>query len=510
MVYSTAFFLVIHRYSIPQVPSVAGLALSNALQMLVFLQWTVRQMGEVQAQISTVGQLDFYGRRIEPEAPAENPATKPDASWPQEGRIDFDHLILSYRKNTPPVLKDVSFTINPMEKIGIVGRTGSGKSTLLVGLLRIVEASGGAILIDGVDISKLGLKDLRTKVGIIPQEPVLFVGTIRSNLDPFGQYEDNAIWRALDAVHLGDKVKKMPLKLDSPVIEHGKNFSLGQRQLICIARSLVIGSKIIVLDEATASIDMVTDRLLQETIKESFADCTVLTIAHRLNTIIESDKVLVMDGGVVAEFGEPHKLLQDPNGIFAELVSHAGESAAKKLAMIAEDAHKDRNNGLDLVIEEAENEGASPEATFQVEPYSFPPSVPAVAAGVSPSPPAAVAPPSTLQVPSGSPTDRPAKAETEGLAKAKAHLRQLSATSASDTGMTSEPTLPNTAAAAEGPTSKSQSKGETAVEKQFQRLFQDPARGGETPDGSPELKPQMTTTTAPFTEPADDINLSRP
>lgn len=269
MVYSTAFFLVIHRDSIHQAPSVAGLALSNALQMLVFLQWTVRQMGEVQAQISTVGQLDFYGRKIEPEAPAENPATKPDASWPQEGRIDFNHLILSYHENTPPVLKDVSFTINPKEKVGIVGRTGSGKSTLLVGLLRIVEASGGAILIDGVDISKLGLKDLRTKFGIIPQEPILFVGTIRSNLDPFGQYEDNAIWRALDAVHLGDKVKEMPLKLDSPVIEHGKNFSLGQRQLICIARSLVIGSKIIVLDEATASIDMVTDRLLQETIKES-------------------------------------------------------------------------------------------------------------------------------------------------------------------------------------------------------------------------------------------------
>lgn len=510
MVYSTAFFLVIHRHSIHQAPSVAGLALSNALQMLVFLQWTVRQMGEVQAQISTVGQLDYYGRKIDPEAPAENPATKPDASWPQEGRIDFNHLVLSYRKNTPPVLKDVSFTINPKDKVGIVGRTGSGKSTLLVGLLRIVEASGGAILIDGVDISKIGLKDLRTKVGIIPQEPVLFVGTIRSNLDPFGQYEDNAIWRALDAVHLGDKVKEMPLKLDSPVIEHGKNFSLGQRQLICIARSLVIGSKIIVLDEATASIDMVTDRLLQETIKESFADCTVLTIAHRLNTIIESDKVLVMDGGVVAEFGEPHRLLQDPNGIFAELVSHAGESAAKKLAMIAEDAHKDRNNGLDLVIEEAENDRASPETAPQVEPYSFPPSVPAVAAGASLSPPAAVGP-STLQVPSGSPTDRPAKAETEGLAKAKAHLRQLSSTGVSDMGMISEPTSLNTTAATEGSTSpKSQSKGKAAVERQFQRLFQDPATGGDTPDGSPELKPQMTTTTAPFTEPADDINLSRP
>ncbi|KAG0289698.1 Multidrug resistance-associated protein 1 [Linnemannia gamsii] len=505
MVFSTALFLVIYRDTIHQAPSVAGLALSNALQMLVFLQWTVRQMGEVQAQISTVGQLDFYGCKIDPEAPAENPATKPDASWPQEGRIDFNHLVLSYRKNTPPVLKDVSFTINPREKIGIVGRTGSGKSTLLVGLLRIVEASGGGILIDGVDISKIGLKDLRTKVGIIPQEPVLFVGTIRTNLDPFGQFEDNSIWRALDAVHLGDKVKEMPLKLDSPVIEHGKNFSLGQRQLICIARSLVIGSKIIVLDEATASIDMVTDRLLQETIKESFADCTVLTIAHRLNTIIESDKVLVMDGGVVAEFGEPHKLLQDPNGIFAELVSHAGEAAAKKLAMIAEDAHKDRNNGLDLVIEEAESEEAAAGTT--VEPYTVIPSIPA-AANVPAS--AAQVPPS-LQVPGGSPIDQSsAKAETEGLAKAKAHLRQLSSTSASDTGVIFEPSSPNIAAAAtQGSSSPtSPTKGEAAVEKQFQRLFRDPATGGDTPAGSPELKPQTTTTT-PFTEPADDINLSR-
>ncbi|KAG0272417.1 Multidrug resistance-associated protein 1 [Linnemannia exigua] len=510
MVYSTALFLVIHRHTIHQVPSVAGLALSNALQMLVFLQWTVRQMGEVQAQISTVGQLDYYGRKIEPEAPAENPATKPDASWPQEGRIDFDHLVLSYRKNTPPVLKDVSFTINPKEKIGIVGRTGSGKSTLLVGLLRIVEASGGAILIDGVDISKIGLKDLRTKVGIIPQEPVLFVGTIRTNLDPFGQYEDNAIWRALDAVHLGEKVKEMPLKLDSPVIEHGKNFSLGQRQLICIARSLVIGSKIIVLDEATASIDMVTDRLLQETIKESFADCTVLTIAHRLNTIIESDKVLVMDGGVVAEFGEPHKLLQDPNGIFAELVSHAGEAASKKLANIAEEAHKDRNNGLDLVMEEVENEKAlereeaeavtSVAASFPVqagptavdpaitEPYSVDPSVSSAATAM-------------LQVPASA--NRSPKAETEGLARAKAHLRQLSSTSGmSDTGVVSNPTSTRTASP------PLPSKGEAAVEKQFERLFRDPSAGA-TPDGSPEVRPQMTTTTTPLTEPTNDIHLSR-
>ncbi|KAG0214931.1 Multidrug resistance-associated protein 1 [Mortierella sp. GBA30] len=468
MVYSTALFLVIHRYTIHQAPSVAGLALSNALQMLVFLQWTVRQMGDVQAQISTVGQLDYYGHRIEPEAPAENPNTRPDKSWPQEGKIDFDHLVLKYRKDSPPVLKDVSFTIQPKEKVGIVGRTGSGKSTLLVGLLRIVEAAEGTIRIDGVDISTLGLNDLRTKVGIIPQEPVLFVGTIRSNLDPFGQHEDNDIWRALDAVHLGAKVKEMPLKLDSPVIEHGKNFSLGQRQLICIARSLVIGSKIIVLDEATASIDMVTDKLLQETIKENFADCTVLTIAHRLNTIIESDKVLVMDSGEVAEFGEPHKLLQDPNGIFAELVSHAGEAASKKLAMIAEDAHRDRNDGFDRIAEEIENEKASGIAGQNTSPFK------------SASPPGPTVDMSSK--PSSRDNATPERKETEGLARAKAHLRSLSAESAADMGI--GPSIESVARSMVPPT-----KGEAAVEKQFKKLFKDPT-AADTPEGSPELKPR--------------------
>lgn len=504
MIYSTALFLVIHRHTIHQAPSVAGLALSNALQMLVFLQWTVRQMGEVQAQISTVGQLDFYGRKIEPEAPAERPDARPDPAWPQEGRIDFENLVLRYRKDTPPVLKDVSFTINPKEKVGIVGRTGSGKSTLLVGLLRIVEASEGTIRIDGVDISTLGLKDLRTKVGIIPQEPVLFVGTIRSNLDPFGQYEDNAIWRALDAVHLGDKVKEMPLKLDSPVIEHGKNFSLGQRQLICIARSLVIGSKIIVLDEATASIDMVTDRLLQETIKVNFAECTVLTIAHRLNTIIESDKVLVMDGGVVAEFGEPHKLLQDPNGIFAELVSHAGEAASKKLAMIAEDAHKDRNNGLNLVVEQIESEKTLEALDHELsgESVALPDHL-APASGVE-----GVDSESFLKSeekqsmlpPRGSNINNRSNAavltasgETKGLAKAKAHLRTLSSI-----GIVPDVTPPSGGdvlssgagvGAAEGsPTSvvSSISKNKpTAVEKQFENMFKDPFTKN-TPEGSPD------------------------
>ncbi|KAG0259136.1 Multidrug resistance-associated protein 1 [Actinomortierella ambigua] len=458
MVYSTALFLVIYRYEINDVSSVAGLALSNALQMLVFLQWTVRQMGDIQAQISNVGQLDYYGQ-IAPEAPAERPDTKPDRMWPQQGQIDFDHLLLKYRPDAPPVLKDVTFTIMPKEKVGIVGRTGSGKSTLLVGLLRIVEAAGGRILIDGVDISTLGLKDLRTQVGIIPQEPVLFVGTIRSNLDPFQEHDDQSIWRALDAVHLGEKVREMASKLDTAVIEHGKNFSLGQRQLICIARALVIGARIIVLDEATASIDPALDKMIQTTIKTEFKDCTVLTIAHRLNTIIESDKVLVMDGGVVAEFGDPHQLLQSKNGIFAELVSHAGEAASKKLAEMARESHIERNDGIDVVKEEKEREQAAAAAAATTT--------------------AASGEPSSSERPGSSST----KVPTTGPAK-QANSPEQRPTKPTLTVITDDGN-----GGIEGSSNASMvSPVNPEVQKQFQQLFTDPAESpGQQTKSSPSV-----------------------
>ncbi|KXN67697.1 P-loop containing nucleoside triphosphate hydrolase protein [Conidiobolus coronatus NRRL 28638] len=343
IVYGTALFIVITRptdsiQSANAFSANAGLALSNALQMLVFLQWTIRMVGDVQAQMSSVGQLVYYGNEIPEEAPEEIPETKPPSSWPPHGVIEFKNIVLRYHKLGVNVLKNVTFTINPKEKIGIVGRTGSGKSTLLISLLRIVEAAEGQILIDGVDISKLGLRDLRTKVAIIPQEPVLFVGTIRSNLDPFNQCTDEQIWKALNSVHLGDKIKAMPSQLDSEVIENGKNFSLGQRQLFCIARAILSNTKILVLDEATAAIDMATDLLIQTAIKENFSEMTVLTIAHRLNTIIESDKVLVMDGGKVMEFDEPIRLLNKPDGVFASLVSQTGEATSAKLREIAQEA----------------------------------------------------------------------------------------------------------------------------------------------------------------------------
>jgi len=340
-VYLSTVLVVLYRSNSDMAPN-AGLALSNALQMLVFLQWTVRMLGDVQAQIASVGQLVYYGSQLPAEAPAEVPDKKPDPSWPAQGRIVFDGVFLKYQKFGVAVLKNVSFSIEANEKIGIVGRTGSGKSTLLIALLRIVEICNGKITIDGIDISEIGLKDLRTKIAIIPQEPVLFVGTIRSNLDPFNKSTDEEIWKALKSVHLADKISDMPLKLDSAVIEHGKNFSLGQRQLFCIAQAILSRTKILVLDEATAAIDMGTDALIQKAIKENFEHNTVLTIAHRLNTIIESDKVLVMDAGQVVEFDEPLKLLDKDKGYFRSLVDQTGDATARKLHDIAEDAYKEK------------------------------------------------------------------------------------------------------------------------------------------------------------------------
>ncbi|KAJ3129395.1 Multidrug resistance-associated protein 4 [Nowakowskiella sp. JEL0407] len=339
-VYFTSMLVVIAR-DVPQMDSTAGLALSNALQMLVFVQWTVRFYSDMQAQMSSVSQLVYYSK-VESEAPMEIPDRKPPADWPQRGVIEFKNVFLRYHRLGVDVLKDVTFTIHPREKIGIVGRTGSGKSTLLVSLLRIVEVAEGKILIDGVDVSTIGLRDLRTQIAIIPQEPVLFVGTVRSNLDPFHKSNDDEIWRALDAVNLGEVIRAMPGKLDSAVIENGSNFSVGQRQCFCIARAILAKTKVLVLDEATAAIDMATDLLIQNAIKENFAELTVLTIAHRLNTIIESDRVLVMDAGKVLEFDDPSVLLENPEGSFRNLVDQTGEATAKKLKEVADSGREER------------------------------------------------------------------------------------------------------------------------------------------------------------------------
>jgi len=222
------------------------------------------------------------------------------------------------------VVKNISCSVTGGKKIGIVGRTGAGKSSLTVALFRLVEKAEGAILIDGQDISQIGLHDLRNSLTIIPQEPVLFSGTLRLNLDPFSIYTDDQVWLALEQAHLKAFASSLAQGLEHEIAEGGENLSVGQRQLICLARALLRKTKVLVLDEATAAVDLETDDLIQATIREEFRDCTVLTIAHRINTIMDYDKIMVMDAGRVREFDSPQVLLEDSNSLFRGLAEDAG------------------------------------------------------------------------------------------------------------------------------------------------------------------------------------------
>jgi len=233
------------------------------------------------------------------------------------------------------VLNDVTFSVAAHEKIGIVGRTGAGKSTVSLSMFHMIDHESGSIEIDGVDVFSIGLNDLRPKIAIIPQDPVLFKGTIRYNLDPHSERSDVEIWEALDRVQLGAFVREQPLRLEALVTENGDNLSVGQRQLLCIARALLRKAKILFLDEATAAVDMETDMLIQKTLREAFTDCTVFTIAHRLNTIIDADKVLVLESGQVVEYDTPAVLLTNPDSAFSKLIARTGTNMSKTLTSLA-------------------------------------------------------------------------------------------------------------------------------------------------------------------------------
>uniref|UniRef100_A0A8C5S2M5 ATP-binding cassette sub-family C member 5 n=2 Tax=Laticauda laticaudata TaxID=8630 RepID=A0A8C5S2M5_LATLA len=324
----TGLMIVLMHGQIP--PAYAGLAISYAVQLTGLFQFTVRLASESEARFTSVERIDHYIKTLSLEAPAriKNKAPLPD--WPHEGEIRFENAEMRYRENLPLVLKKVCFTIKPKEKIGIVGRTGSGKSSLGMALFRLVELSGGCIKIDGVKISDIGLADLRSKLSIIPQEPVLFSGTVRSNLDPFTQYSEEQIWEALERTHMKDCISQLPMKLESEVMENGENFSVGERQLLCIARALLRRCKILILDEATAAMDTETDLLIQETIREAFADCTMLTIAHRLHTVLGSDRIMVLMQGQVVEFDTPAALLSNDNSRFYAMFAAAENKVAVK------------------------------------------------------------------------------------------------------------------------------------------------------------------------------------
>ncbi|CAH3042269.1 unnamed protein product [Pocillopora meandrina] len=301
-------------------PAFLGLVLTYSLRMTSLLQFTVRQVAETEARFTSVERISYYIRSVPSEAELEIPDRKPAPDWPNGGVIKMSGVKMRYRDGLPLVLDDITFEIRTCEKIGIVGRTGSGKSSLGVLLWRLVEPEQGSMHIDDVDIRQIGLEDLRSRISIIPQDPVLFVGTVRYNLDPFKEHSDNEIWTALERAHLRETVDSLPAQLMAPVSENGENFSVGERQLICMARALLRNSKILLLDEATASIDPETDSKIQDTIRESFKHCTLLTIAHRLHTVMDSDRILVMDHGKIAEFDTPAALLANPDSSFSKLV----------------------------------------------------------------------------------------------------------------------------------------------------------------------------------------------
>ncbi|PIK35517.1 putative multidrug resistance-associated protein 5, partial [Apostichopus japonicus] len=312
-------------------PALVGLAISYTTQLNGMFQLMMAMFAEAEARFTSAERILSYIKDLIPEAPQEIKETEPEQSWPKDGAIKFSDYSMRYRENLPLVLKGINFSVKAGEKIGIVGRTGSGKSSLGVSLFRLVEKSSGEINIDGVNTSKVGLHALRSKLSIIPQDPVLFIGTVRYNLDPFENHNDEELWSALERAHMKNKVSSLPEKLQSLVSEGGDNFSVGERQLICIARALLRHSKILILDEATAAIDTETDSLIQGTIRQAFGQCTLLTIAHRLNTILDADKILVMSDGNVAEFDTPSALLSKKDSVFAGMVAAAEQQHKNSL-----------------------------------------------------------------------------------------------------------------------------------------------------------------------------------
>ncbi|KAL7271985.1 ATP-binding cassette glutathione S-conjugate transporter ycf1 [Rhizina undulata] len=300
-----------------------GLAMSYALQITQSLNWIVRQTVEVETNIVSVERVLEYAQ-LPSEAPEIIPGHRPSPSWPANGAVSFHNYSARYRPGLDLVLKDISLDIKPKEKIGIVGRTGAGKSSLTLALFRIIEPATGNISIDSLNTSTIGLNDLRQRLAIIPQDTSLFEGTVRDNLDPSHMHDDTELWTVLELSNLKAKVASMDGKLDAQIREGGSNLSVGERALVSLARALLTPSNILVMDEATGSIDVETDNMLQRTIRERFCDRTILTIAHRLDTIIDSDRIIVLQAGRVAEFDTPAALIENKNSLFHSLVKEAG------------------------------------------------------------------------------------------------------------------------------------------------------------------------------------------
>ena len=357
-VFSTgAAALVVYVPTIPA--ALAGFAITFSLQYNYAVSMGLRFYAEMEMDMNATERVLEYST-IETE---DQGGYEPPAAWPLRGRVEVEDLVVSYAPDLPPVLSGLSFNMQPNQRVGVVGRTGAGKSSLTLALFRFLEAREGRIIIDGLDISRMTLQALRSRLAIIPQDPVLFSGTVRSNLDPFHEYTDAELYNALERVHLlsfedsitlasqsyhgsssgSDTVASNPMSptsgpskpssfftsLASPISEGGLNLSQGQRQLLCLARAIVAQPKIMILDEATSAVDMETDALIQRSIRSEFGrnESSLLVIAHRLSTIADFDRILVMDAGKAVEFGPPRELLEIEGGVFRNLVQNSGERA---------------------------------------------------------------------------------------------------------------------------------------------------------------------------------------
>ncbi|KAL9238615.1 hypothetical protein vseg_013011 [Gypsophila vaccaria] len=301
-------------------PAIAGLAVTYGLNLNSLQSWVVWSLCNMENTIISVERTLQY-TCLPSEPPLVIEENRPDSSWPSWGEIVIQNLQVRYAPHMPLVLQGITCTFQGGKKTGIVGRTGSGKSTLIQTLFRLVEPAAGRIYIDDINITTIGLHDLRSKLSIIPQDPTMFEGTVRSNLDPLEEYTDEQIWEALDKCQLGDEVRKKDDRLDSAVVENGENWSMGQRQLVCLGRVLLKRSKVLVLDEATASVDTATDNLIQQTLREHFSDSTVIIIAHRITSVTDSDMVVLLSQGLVEECDSPVRLLDNKSSSFSKLVA---------------------------------------------------------------------------------------------------------------------------------------------------------------------------------------------
>jgi len=324
-----------HHTGLEIEPAILGLALTFLIQLAGLFQWTVRQSAEAENQLISVERiLEFAGLDAEKNLDTIEPpleVLEVDEEWPKEGGIIFENVKAKYRPTLDYALKGISFEIKGGEKVGVVGRTGSGKSTLLQCIMRLPDVVEGLMSVDGTDTARVPLRTFRKKFAVIPQTPTLFNVSLRDNLDPFAEFDEIQIWKALETVQMKDVIEGLGEGLDFMLSSGGGNFSVGQRQLLCLSRAILTKSKVLIMDESAANVDQLTDTKLQEAVKTVFAGSTVISIAHRLESIVEYDKILVLGAGEVLEYGAPAELLNDKEGAFFGMVQETGKETSAEL-----------------------------------------------------------------------------------------------------------------------------------------------------------------------------------